>query len=244
MKLSQIVGVEKTVKSETAASLKEAFDRLRRPDLFSGFTRTYRPYDEAGDKLPPERKGVQATVPDVLAQVRGALTELWDLAATKDRGNQEACADIVVGGKVLVPKVPATTLLSLEKGLAQLFEDLKAIPVLDPASEWAPDPSTGLYRTAAVEQQRTKKVPKVVVLHPATEQHPAQTQLLQEDVAVGTWSVVAHSGAMTAVERRVLLTRVSELVKAVTAAREEANTATVPSIRIADKVLGYLFDGK
>jgi hypothetical protein len=34
------------------------------------------------------------------------------------------------------------------------------------------------------------------VLYDATEHHPAQTQLISEDVIVGWWETVKHSGAI------------------------------------------------
>ena len=55
---------------------------------------------------------------------------------------------------------------------------------LDPGSDWSVDPGTGLYKTDNTLTQRTKKVQRPITLYEATKEHPAQTQLITEDVIV------------------------------------------------------------
>ena len=59
IRLNQIIAVEKGVKNRSEQELTAAHHTLLKPDLLSGFERTYRPKDELGDQLPGESKRVQ-----------------------------------------------------------------------------------------------------------------------------------------------------------------------------------------
>lgn len=82
------------------------------------------------------------------------------------------------------------------------------------------------------------------MLFPATEQHPAQTQLITEDVFVGTWSTIKISGAISHNDKQKLLDRVEELIIAVKSAREEANAKSFAGISLKEgsTLLDYLLD--
>ena len=96
---------------------------------------------------------------------------------------------------------------------------------LDPAEEWTWDAAATLWKTSPQETIKTKKVKKAIVLYPATPEHPAQTQLIDEDVVVGTWMQVKQSGAIKDDVRRALVRRCEVLQRAVKQARERANMA-------------------
>ena len=53
----------------------------------------------------------------MLAEVAGILTRLFDVTLTKDTANCTARADVKIGDSVLLPAVPVTYLLFLEKQL-------------------------------------------------------------------------------------------------------------------------------
>ena len=113
--------------------------------------------------------------------------------------------------------------------------------MLDEAESWTKDENSGLFKTEATQTHRTKKTVKPIVLYPATEQHPAQTQLLTEDVIAGFWSQIKQSGAMPKPDKQALLERVESLLKALKEAREEANGYDeVETPNVGEAIFAYL----
>ena len=101
----------------------------------------------------------------------------------------------------------------------------------------------GRILSGVVKTTKMKKVQKPLVLYPATEQHPAQTQLVTEDVTVGTWNTVKYSGAITVQRKKQLQRKIRDLIKAVKFAREKANGHEVTDRAAGEIVFGYLFAG-
>jgi hypothetical protein len=240
-KLNQIIAVEKSLKAKAHGELTEAHHNLQKPALLSGISRGYRPKDDDGERLPPESTRVQLRAQDVLRRTAEVLTGLFDVVATKDWGNCEARAEVVVDGEVLLTRAPVTYLLFLEKQLVDLHTFVKKLPVLDPAETWLEDSAQNCYATEAVETVRTKKLPRNHVKAEATEKHPAQVEVYHEDVPVGYWRTVKFSGALPARRVAELLDRVEKLQRAVKFAREEANAVEVKNQKVGDAVFGYLF---
>ena len=239
--LNQIVALEKGVKARAHADFTAAHHQLQKTALLSGISRTYKPKDEEGEQLPPESTRVQVRVAEVMAEVRQALTRLFDVILTKDVANGAAKADIVVDGTTIATEVPVTYLLFLEKQLTDLHTFVRKLPVLDASESWNPDPSTDCWKTDPVRTIRTRKVPRNHVKAEATEKHPAQVEVYYEDVPVGYWTTVKFSGALPARRVNELLGRVEKLQQAVKFAREEANGADVADQRVGEAVFGYLF---
>lgn len=242
-KLSQIIAVEKGVKSDATRRVTDLHRDVQKQPLLSGISRSYRPRDEEGDHLPPESTRVQVKADDVLAEAAQVLTRLFDVTLTKDTANCTAAADVAVNGKVLLKKVPVTYLLFLEKQLTDVHTFVAKLPLLDPAEDWedAIDPVTGCWKTRPVQTVRSKKVPRNHQVAAATPQHPEQVQVYTEDVPVGDWTTVKFSGALPATRVRQLLDRVEELQRAVKYAREEANGTEVSDRHAGEIIFGYLF---
>jgi len=243
-KLNQLIAVLPGKKSAAQEALTQAYHVLQKPDLFSGLTRQYQPKDEGGEPQPPERKMPQAKVNDLVARATVALTAMMDAVAAQDRANTEARADVVVGGRVLLPQVPVTTLLFLEKQLVDLKAFAEKLPTLDPAEEWEYKADFDYHASKPAQTNRTKKVPKVIEKAPATKEHPAQVELHHEDVWVGTWTTVKFSGAVPAKEKNAILERVAQLSEAVKSAREEANGIEVKPAKLGGPVLDFVFRGR
>ena len=128
--LNQIVALEKGVKSRAQADFAAASTQLQKAPLLSGISRTYKPKDDEGEQLPAESTRVQVRTSEVLADVRRALTRLFDVVLTKDSANGDAKASIVVDGTTIAEDVPVTDLLFLEKQLADLQSFVAKLPVL------------------------------------------------------------------------------------------------------------------
>jgi hypothetical protein len=242
-RLSQIIAVEKGVKSDTARQLAEARTEVSNPARLSGISRTYLPRDDEGDQLPPEATRVQVRTEDVLASVATSLTRLLDVTLTKDAANCTAAADVKVGGKVLLEKVPVTYLLFLEKQLGEIAAFVGRLPLLDPAEEWAQDGVSGSWRTTPAKTVRSKKVLRNHVSYEATKEHPAQVQVYPEDVPAGDWTTVKFSGAIPASRARQIADRITVLQEAVKFAREEANAHEITDRKAGAAVFGYLLAG-
>lgn len=238
--LNQILAVEKGVKTTATAELAAAQQALGNAGRLSGIARSYRAKEDDGENLPPESTRVQVRAKDVLAGVGRALSRLFDVTATKDVTNGTAKADVVIDGNVVVKAVPATTLIFLEKQLAEFGAFVSRLPVLDPAESWNYDTTSDAYATDPVETARTKKIPRNHVVAEATREHPAQVQVYTEDVVAGYWKTVKFSGALPQAEVTALAQRVAKLSEAVKVAREQANTAAVVDARIGESLFAYL----
>lgn len=244
MKLSQVLAVDKSTKPRVYAAVSEIHKLLQKAALFNGFSKTFAPLDEAGEKLPPESQRVQQTVPDLLRQTEHLMSEHFSVNARREWTNQIANNSISVDGAVLIDNVPVAYLLFLEKQLNDLRSMFAVLPVLDPAEDWKQD-TNAMYRTEPVQTHRTRKLQRPIVLYNATEQHPAQTQLITEDVISGHWTTTKLSGAISLPDRTRLLDRVDKVLAAVKIAREAANAreeaTSVPDV--GKDVFNYLFGG-
>jgi len=241
-KLTQIIAVEKSLKTKVQQELDTAYKAIQKPVLFDGFAKNYKPIAEGDEtqSLPPQTQRVQLKASEVLELFKARLSELFDVVAQKEYANTRATAIVEVDGETVAADVPVTYLLFLEKQLTDLHTVIEKLPTLDPAEDWKWDEARGLYATEAVKTQRTQKVQKAIVLYPATDKHPAQTQLINEDVVVGSWDQVKFSGRTTEEARRKLLLRIEKLQKAVKFAREAANLVEAPPQQ-ASKILDWIF---
>jgi hypothetical protein len=243
-KLNQIIAIQAGKKAQAKDTLTEAYHLLKKPELLAGIVRTYQPRDEGGEPQPDERKHVQVKVPELIRKVTADLVEMFDVVATQDWANCQAKADVVVDGRTLLPAVPVTHLLFLEKQLTDLRTFVETLPVLDAAEEWEYKPEADCYVAEPSRSNRTKKVPKNHVKYEATKEHPAQVEMYMEDVWVGTWTTTKFSGAIPTAARNAMLERVRKLLDAVKSAREEANGLEVKPHKVGAAVLGYVFDGR
>ncbi len=240
-KLNQIIAIEKGIKSGSERAVTRTQKSFARKELLQGISRTYQPRDDDGEVLPPESKLVQVRVSDGLKKVSEALTELFDITATKDWANQSATADVVVDGQVIVKDAPVSYLLFLEKQLGDLHAMVRNLPTLDPGEKWDFDPNANAYTTEVVRTTRTKKVPRNHVKAEATEHHPAQVEVYYEDVVVGHWNTIKFSGAVPATRVQEIAGRIEALKRAVKFAREEANSAEVQNQKVGERLFDYLF---
>jgi hypothetical protein len=240
-KLSQIIAVEKGVKSDATRQFTDLHHNVQKAPLLSGISRTYQPRAEDGDTLPSESTKVQISAEETLESAAKVLTRLFDVTLTKDHANTAARADVKVDGATILKDVPVTYLLFLEKQLTDLHTFVAKLPVLDPAEDWTQEGAPpGCWRSEPVKTVRPKKVPRNHVLAEATAQHPAQVQVFTEDVPVGDWTTVKFSGALPSRRVRELLDRVTVLQQAVKYAREEANAVEVSDQKAGEQVFAWL----
>lgn len=241
MKLNQLIAIEKEVKSRTVQNISEIYKLFQRDDLFYGFSKIYQPKFEDGERFAPENKKVVCNTTELLKKMNSSLIELFDLTLMKDLSNTKAQADIVVDEQLICKNVPATFLIFLEKKLIDIRTMIIKIPTLDINEDWEKDLNSNIYKTSEIKTHKTRKQPKVIVKYEATKEHPAQTELMNEDILIGYWNTVKHSGALPIPERDKLENKVNKLIKAVKYAREQANNSQVSNGQIGDKIFSYLF---
>ncbi len=242
-KLNQIIAIEKGVKNKAFQEITDAYQKLQKAALLSGISRTYRPKDEEGERLPGEATKVQLKTEQVIDDVKEGLARLFDVTATKDTANCEAKADVVVDGQTLAKDLPATYLIFLEKQLADLHTFISKLPTLDVADTWNFDSSQDYWASEAVETTRTKKIPRNHVKAEATEKHPAQVDVFYEDVVVGYWRTVKYSGALPSKAVNEMQSRIEKLQEAVKFAREQANSLEVKDVKVGESLLNYVLGG-
>lgn len=239
--LAQIIAVEADRKKDAAHELNQAQNLLGNKGPFTGITRAYTSSEEDGEPLPAESTRVQQRATQVIKGVQKYLVSLFDVVATKDYTNCVAKADITIDGKILLPAVPATYILFLEKQLAELLNFAKKLPVLDPAFSWQYDQTSDCWSTPPVETVRTKKIKKSQTVFEGNQHHAPQFLVWDEDKKAGTWSTIHYSGAMQQSEINAIIERIEKLQKAVKFAREAANRQEVTQQHMGETVLHYLF---
>lgn len=242
-KLSQILAIATNKKTLLHKGISDLHHQTQKPELLNGHHKVYTPKDEDGETFPDDVKRVQVHAGVALEQVSSLLTTLMDVTATKDFANCDAKADVVVDGKVFLEGVPVHHLLFLEKELHDLHEFVIKMVELEPGENWTFDANSGQHRSDVVKTQRTKKLQKPIVLYHATTEHPAQTQLITEDVVIGTWTTTKYSGAIPRLKKLEYLERISKLEDAVKYAREQANSLEVVEKKVGRRVLEFIFAG-
>ena len=243
-KLHELLAVEPELKGQAQRAMSQV------KSLFTGGTgrligqtRSYQPLDEGGERFEDEITIMAATVEAELDKVATAYGAWMNAAIQKERTNQVARADIVLDDVTFIGGLPATALLNLESKLAELKQVYAAIPTNDPTIKWEYDDQLGYFVSRPRITYRTQKVPRTHVLYEATPEHPAQVELFHEDVRVGTWTTIIHSGGLTPREKQVRLQRVGDLLRAVKQARQRANTVDIEPFEVAKRIFNYINGG-
>ena len=222
-KLNQIIAIEKGIKTRTYSEFTDLNKMAQKSELFNGFVKTYLPKEEDSETFPSENKRVQITASEALGKMSKMLSEVIHITARKDYSNCHAVADVTIDEKVVIANAPVSYLLFLEKQINDIRTFISNLPVLDSTEEWKIDENSGLFKTEQTQTHRTKKTVRPIVMYDATPEHPAQTQLINEDVIVGYWNQVKHSGGIPAPEKEEILARVEKFSDAIKQAREAAN---------------------
>lgn len=243
-KLHQITALLKGVKTRVYSEVTALHKEAQKPEPFTGFAKAYRKKDEDGEDFAPENKRVVLVATEVLRKLAKLETEVFDITASQEWANMSAKADVVVDGQTILTGVPVTYLLFLEKQLTDVRTFVEKMPTLDDNRDWTADPNSRLFKTEKVTTHKTKKVQRAIVKYDAVIKDgvglPAQTEMITEDVIVGWWDTVSHSGALPVPRKEVVLERVDKLLKAVKVAREDANDQETTEHKVGDAVFGYL----
>lgn len=244
--LHELLAVSNSVTTQAdkvRTDLATSFEKKRH--LFGEKRVVFQANAEGTPPVVESQSSIQTTVREQLGLLAPYVANQIDTDAMINEANTKARADIVLDdGTVLAKQVPATTLLELEKRIAEVQTVLRAVPTLDPAKGFEPDVArgNGILKARDVVKTRTKKTTIPVVLYPATDKHPAQVNAVQEDVAVGSILEQEWSGELTPAEKSALLDKAERVLRAVKAARARANTYEITdnSAGIGGVLIGYI----
>ena len=240
-KLHELIAVETDLKSEAVRLCTEVAELFTKATgKFVGQIRRYQPLAEDGEHLPDEVTELATTVNDQLQSLWVAYGRWIDATVQKEVTNMGTSAFVVVSGEVILKDLPATALLNLESKLATLRGVYVSIPTNDTTERWEWDSQQGVYVSVPKESRRTKKVPKSLVGYEATKEHPAQIQYYTEDVPEGTWTTFKRSGMLSPSQKRVILERLDELIRAVKTARQRANDTEASKVQVAQVIQDFL----
>lgn len=228
---------------KTVSDLKNTFDKKRH--LFEQKLVTFKSNEDGVAPVTEAQSDIQSTVNKELEWISGILVRAIDVGHQVDVANTLAKADIVTEDDEIIAKdVPATSLLQLEKELKEFHGLLNSIPTLDPAKGFSKDETRehGIFKARDVQKTRTKKSAKPIVLFPATKEHPAQTQMVAEDVPTGIIQEQEWSALLTPAMKGDLIDRVEVLTRAVKKARARANELEIDVVghKIGKKLLDYV----
>lgn len=248
-KLHEMLAVEPSLRTQaevTRTDLTSTFEKKRHH-----FEERINTFKSAKDGVPDREESkldMQSTVGKELDWIAEKLTKIIDLGHQIDMANTQAKADVVLeDGATILKDVPTTSLMQLAHRLDEVQKLVHAIPTLDPAKGFRPDPDRGVgyFKARIAVRDKTEKVTKPLVLYAATEKHPAQVEKLITDDIVGQVETAEWSGLIHTAEKGLMLDRVENLIRAVKRARSRANDLEfdVREHKIGQKLLNYVFKG-
>lgn len=226
-KLHELLAVDNNLEGQSTKCRNElmaTFDKKRH--LFGSKKVTFTSVDEGAQPVTEEQSDIQSTVRKELDWLSGILAKSIDTSHLIAIANTSAKADIVTeDGLTIAKDVPATSLLELEKRVAEIKAVVSTIPTLDPAKGFSLDPAAGdgIFKAREVKKSRTKKKMVPVVLYPATKEHQAQVKEVTEDVVIGTILEQEWSSLITPAQKADMLDRCEILLRAIKKARSRAN---------------------
>ena len=243
--LGQVVAVERRLRQKDNDTGKEMARRLGSEAQMKGLSKVYIPLDPEAPQSarePDKFQRVALTVTEALELAQQAAAPMLDMMITKDATNQEANADLIVGGTVVKEKVPVSFLLWLDGWLDEWrVKQIAILPVLNPTMRWHPDNSrSGLWLGDTERVPRFLKKWTSLKLHDGNEKFKPEAQAIQDEVLVGHYDTVPMSGSITEDRKRQLMANVETLQAAVKDAIARANRTTAVETEIGQTLMGLL----
>lgn len=249
-KLHELLAAEKTPTAAWNVVREDTVRKFKNPThFFEGHSKSLQmiadtPENSALQAQAREEKPVTTTVLATLEYALDLFARAEDLQAQKNATNRVATADVEFRGVRILGEIPVDELLGLEARLVKIREVWEAAPTLDATKHWVPAPTqgTGIWQTEFPEETtKTEKRMTPVVLSPATLQHPAQVEKVTVDTVVGTFTRIARSGAVTALQKANAIKTLDELSVAIKQARMRSNeTQVVETVSVGRTVAAIL----
>ena len=249
-KLHELLAVEKTRVEASDKLLADAADKFKKPAAyFEGSDRSLEMLEQtdesqAVEAAARESKDLVTTVHETLDYALKYWGDAEDVLFQKNKSNQKAVANIVVGDETIVADVPVDELLGLEVRLTRLRHLFDLMPTQNAATEWVPADVNGLTGAVKTKNARvttkTEKTMVPIVMAPATDKHPAQVKESYTDKVIGRFNETKFSGAATSLQKAEALENIDNLIAAVKQARMRANSIEHVTDKISDALVTYL----
>lgn len=243
-KLHELLAVESDIENVYKKIMAEAQTTFtKKPAHFMGFHKRLNMFSENENAAPEEMQDITETVDSKLSYISMHGERYPDAVLQKEATNQTATADLVVEGKTIAEKVPATFLLGLENKLKYIRAVYEAIPTLPPGYSWERDETkgVGVWKIKTPEQKfKTAKTFKHKVLYQATKEHPAQIERWEEMENVGMYVMERWFGMFSPAQKSEVLGRIDTLLRATKKARQKANSVNVVKNNIGGKIFDYI----
>lgn len=244
-KLHEIIAVEGDLQNTANKVIEEAIQTFsKKAEHFIEQLSSLRMHnEERQDENTSDHKAMVTTVGDKLNYVGEHLVKYYDAISRKERTNQEARADLVIDGNVLIADMPGTLLLGLESRLRLFRTMCEAIPTLQPGIIWVLDEDRPghVYKISEPRKRfKTEKIKESKVIVQPTKEFPAQVDTWTVDKPCGTISDQIWSGMISPAEKFDLIGRVDTILRAVKKARQRANEAVVVDLRIGKVIVDYI----
>lgn len=243
-KLHEILAVETDLKNIHEKIIEETKNTFEKKGThFMKIYKKLEMFESDDTSYPEEHLEMVDTVKNKLNYTVKSIINFFDAVYQKEKTNQIAQANIVIEGKIIAEKVPATYLLGLEKKIVKVREMYAKIPTLQPGLKWEKDKNEGedIYTSSHNDEKiKTKKTFVHKVLYQATKEHPAQIKEWEEAVNVGKYITQSWSSMLSPAEKSNLLHKIDELLQAVKKARQRANEEKVITETIGRKLFDYI----
>ena len=244
-KLHEIIAVEGDLQNTANKVIEEAVQTFsKKVEHFIEQLSLLRMHDEGRqDENTSDHKAMVTTVGEKLSYVGKHLIKYYDAISRKERTNQEARADLVINGNVLIADMPGTLLLGLESRLRSFRTMCESIPTLQPGIVWEHDESRAgrVYKMSEPRKRfKTEKIKESKVIVQPTKEFPAQVDTWTVDKPCGTITDQIWSGMLSPAEKSDLIGRVDTILRAVKKARQRANEAEVVDLRIGKIIIDYI----
>lgn len=241
--LALVIQDEKLAKDAAHTRAITAYTAFTDAAALEGERSTYLPAILDGDKLPPENTRVKANARDLIGAARDAWEKFFDAVATKEFGNcnPAARADILdQDGQPIVENATLPFLIRLDKLLDDVRKLVEKAPVLPPSEVWVEE-RDGIWETAPVKHPDERVIPKFVLAHEPTTEHPAVVQWYDDKKLLGTWETVRYHGGVQAAWKQQTLDRIDFLRSSAKKAIHQANLAEVTEQQAGTQIMAYLF---
>lgn len=240
-KLHELLAVRTSLETQATtatASLSSTFEK--KEHLFTGRVKTFTPNGENTIAKTEEQVTLQTSVLSELAWLKQHVSPWLDNMLHIAQGNTDAKSDIILdNGQVLATGIPTSCLLDFERIVDGFRHFALKIPTLDPAKGFTPDLSKGndVFAARPIQKIRREKRKKIYTLAPATDKHPAQVQLIDEDEPTGLIDEQEWSTMLTPAAKAEILARIEQLARAIKRARMRANSVSVDVNRMVGEGL-------
>ena len=247
-KLHQLLAVESDLEGKYKRICEETKKVFAKPEMFKGSHRKLIVFDDA-DKTdyPDEHQAMATTVQERIEYTGESISKYFDALYQKEATNQEASADLVVGGVTIGENVPATFLLGLESRLKYVRSVYETMPTLQAGIDWkrSEDKGEGVWDMLHPEEKlKTAMAWRHQVLVEPTKEHRAEIEKWQEQVPVGKFVKHVWCAMFTSSQKSEVLDRIDALLRVVKKARQKANTQEVTKGNIGKSIIEFINTGK